>query len=190
MRLFVAIDIEEAIRERLAEYVARLKQRGAGARFVSALSYHVTLKFLGETQKKEEIVAALREVKVEPFDIAIRGVGFFPHERSPRVFWAGIEAGPQLRELADWTASAVEPLGFGKESAFKPHLTLAREGSGNPHRKARGADASLVRVHEIIASEPEAEFGTMTAREFFLFESRLKPSGAEYTKLERFELRR
>ncbi len=189
MRLFVAIDIDEAIRQRIADYVALLKKRGAGVRFVSPASYHITLKFLGETDKLREIVEALRTVEVEQFELAVRGAGFFPNERSPRVFWAGIEAPNELRELADWTSSAVSPLGFGKESAFKPHLTLARSGSGSPHQRSKGRSApGFERVRQLITSEPQPDFGTMSAREFFLFESRLKPTGAEYIKLERFDL--
>jgi 2'-5' RNA ligase len=35
---------------------------------------------------------------------------------------------------------------------------------------------------------PAPDFGTMTAREFFLYQSQLSRSGARYTKLERFAL--
>lgn len=188
MRLFIAIDIEDAIRDRIAEYVARMKQRGVAAKFVSKASYHITLKFLGETDRKTEIVNSLREVQGAALELSLRGVGFFPHERSPRVFWAGIEAGDELRRLAREISTAMAGLGFKEEGAFKPHLTLARAGSGNPHQGTRGAGPAFARLREVIASEAAPEFGTMTAREYFLFESRLKPSGAEYFKLEKFEL--
>ncbi len=189
MRLFVAIDIDEAIRARISDYVARLKERGAGARFVSPASYHITLKFLGETNRRDEIVAALRETRVERFELSLRGTGFFPNERSPRVFWAGIEAPANLAQLAERISAAMEPMGFRREGAFKPHLTLARSGSGSPHQMAKGRSVpGFERVRELIRSEAQPEFGTMSADDFYLFESRLKPTGAEYLKLEKFEL--
>jgi RNA 2',3'-cyclic 3'-phosphodiesterase len=189
MRLFVGLDLDSAIRERLVSFVDGLKQKTPEVRFVSAETYHVTLKFLGETNKVAEIQTALREVKVQEFGISVRGTGFFPNEREPRVFWAGIEAAPELRELADWTSAAVEPLGFGTEGAFKPHLTLARSGSGSPKPKPGDKmNPKLQRLRELTASEAAPEFGTMTAREFFLYESKLSPQGAKYSKVERYEL--
>jgi len=189
MRLFVAVDIDAAIRERLVQFVRRLKQQVPEVRFVSAESYHVTLKFLGETPKLDAIREALRTIKAPPFELAVRGTGFFPNERQPRVLWAGIEAAPELRELAERTSAALAPLGFPAEAAFNPHLTLARSGSGSPQPKAgERTNPQLQRVRELIASEAPQEFGTMTAREFFLYESKLTPQGAQYSRLDGFEL--
>jgi len=189
MRLFVAIDIDEVIRERLTQFVRRLKQQAPDVRFVGPETYHVTLKFIGDTTKVDAIREVLQRVKVPQFEMSVRGTGFFPNERQPRVFWAGIEAGPQLRELADWTASELAPLGFGVEGAFKPHLSLARSGSGSPRPKAGDrANPKFQRIRELMASEPARDFGTMTAREFFLFESKLTSHGAVYSKVERYEL--
>ena len=189
MRLFVGIDIDEAIRESLVRYVARLQCRVPEVRFVSARNYHVTLKFLGETTKVDEVREALRKVKISQFEIALRGTGFFPTERAPRIFWAGIHAGDELRELATAVSWMLADLGFEAEASFKPHLTLARSGSGRPKPKPGDkVEPLLKRVHEVITAEPEAEFGTMTAREFCLFESKLLPTGAQYSKVERYEL--
>ena len=189
MRLFVGIDIDEAIRENLIGYVARLKQHAPDVRFVSAASYHVTLKFLGETPKVEEVRQALRKVELPQFDIAVRGTGFFPNDRMPTIFWAGIEAGDELRELATGVSWMLADLGFEAETSFKPHLTLARSGSGRPKPKSGDkANPKFQRLRELTASEPEVQFGTMTAREFYLFESKLLPHGAQYSKVERFGL--
>jgi 2'-5' RNA ligase len=35
----------------------------------------------------------------------------------------------------------------------------------------------------------ELDFGTMTAREFILYQSQLSPAGSKYTKLQRFALK-
>jgi 2'-5' RNA ligase len=79
-----------------------------------------------------------------------------------------------------------------EEHSFNPHLTLARGpgGSGSPGwRKGDGANSKFRRLQEKLAALPPPEFGTMTAREFFLYRSQLSPGGSRYTKLARFGLR-
>ena len=188
MRLFVAIDIDEAIQQRLDDYVRTLLPRFPGVRFVRSSNYHVTLKFLGEAPKAEPVRERLRQVRLPSFEFSVRGVGFFPDARSPRIFWAGIEA-PALFTLARGVGQSLEALGFAQENDFHPHLTLARSGSGRP-RPVRGERSiqPFAQLARHVASSPAPEFGTMTAREFFLYESRLSSSGALYCKLEGFEL--
>ena len=189
MRLFVGIDIDREIRENIERFVSQLKQKAPNAKFVSPQSYHVTLKFLGETAKVAEIRAALKQIEIPHFKIRFCGTGFFPDERHPRVFWAGIEAEPALRELATAISWVLADLGFEEEASFKPHLTLARAGSGSPTPKAgEVANPKLKPLRELTASGAEVEFGTMTAREFFLYESKLTPRGAQYSKVDRYEL--
>jgi len=189
MRLFVGIDIDRTIRENIERFVSELKRKAPHVKFVSPQSYHITLKFLGETAKVAEIRTALKRVEIRPFDITFRGTGFFPDERHPRVFWAGIEAEPELRELATAVSWVLADLGFEEEASFKPHLTLARAGSGSPKPKeGELANPKLKPLRELTASGPEVEFGTMTAREFYLYESKLMPRGAQYSKVDRYEL--
>jgi RNA 2',3'-cyclic 3'-phosphodiesterase len=188
MRLFVALDIGETIQQQLDDYVRTLLPRCPGVRFVRSSNYHVTLKFLGEVPQPDVVRERLRTVHAASFPVSVRGVGFFPDARAPRVFWAGIEA-PALPALAGSIGQSLEALGFAQESSFYPHLTLARNGSGRPRpvRGERPAEA-FAQLARIVASSPAPEFGTMTAREFFLYESRLSPGGALYGKLEGFEL--
>ncbi len=192
MRLFVALDIDEAIQQRLDDYVRTLQPRLPGVRFVRSNNYHVTLKFLGEVHNVEAVRACLRQLRPASLQINVGGVGFFPDARAPRVFWAGVHSSTNasaLPALARAVDQSLEALGFAQERDYHPHLTLARNGSAKPRRKRRepppGAFAQLT---HIVASSPAPEFGTMTAREFFLYESRLSPSGPSYHKLEAFTL--
>jgi RNA 2',3'-cyclic 3'-phosphodiesterase len=188
MRLFVALDIDEAIQQKLDDYVRTLQPRLPGVRFVRSNTYHVTLKFLGEVNNTDAVRQYLRNVRAAGFEIAFSGVGFFPNARAPRVFWAGITA-PALPRLARDVDQSLEALGFPHEPEFHPHLTLARNGSGRrrPLRGERPPEA-FAQLPGIVASSPAPEFGTMTAREFFLYESRLSSSGPSYYKLEGFKL--
>jgi len=190
MRLFVALDIEAEIRQRIAEFRNQMKAFAPEVRWVGPETFHVTLQFLGETKKLEEIQSALGQVKTSPVALAFRNTGFFPNPKSPRVFWVGIESDQRLQNLATSIARELKPLGFERDAGpYRPHLTLARSGSGRP-RPVPGEHAAfgLQHVRVKLESLPPLEFGTMTAREFYLYESKLSPAGAKYTKLARYLL--
>lgn len=189
MRLFFALDLAPAIRHALSGYVDTLR-RVPGVRFMPAESYHVTLKFLGETQKLDAIQQAGAAVRSPGFDISLRDAGFFPNARAPRVFWAGIDADERLANLAAALDEAMTRCGFAREERpFRPHLTLARSGSGSPTPRAEEQPVAGFRaLAYLVEKNPPPEFGTMTASEFFLYESKLSPRGAQYTKLARFPL--
>src|ERR1700676_5047042 len=127
MRLFVALDIPDAVREAIGALVAKLWRTFPHGRWVRMEGVHVTLKFVGEVppDKIDRINAALTTVRLRnPIEMTFRGAGFFPDERRPRVFWAGIVAGAELGALASFVDQALEPLGIAREKrAFSPHLT-------------------------------------------------------------------
>lgn len=191
MRLFVGIDIDEAIRQRIAAFVESLRDSAPKARWVRPETFHVTLKFLGETVKDQEIISALQKVDLPAPQIRFCGTGFFPAPRSARVFWIGIEADDRLPALASAVDEAVASFGFAREKQrFKPHLTLARGGSrasGSPHQKG-GGGTIFTAVQKRLEAMPQPDFGTMQAHEFCLYESKLSPAGARYIKVARFPL--
>ncbi len=190
MRLFVALDIDADIRARIAAFRDRMRHLAPDVRWVGPETFHVTLQFLGETKKVAEIQKALRLAKGSPITLAFRSAGFFPNPKSPRVFWVGIESDQDLQELVKSIAQALRSLGFERDKGpFKPHLTLARAGSGRPHplpgeRSALGLQQVRARVETLTP----LEFGTMTAHEFYLYESKLSPAGPQYAKLSLYPL--
>lgn len=194
MRLFIALDIDDAIRERIARFVEGVEGFAPDARWVKPESMHVTLKFIGEQpeQQIEQIQAALQKVNAEATEIRFHGYGFFPTARAARVFWIGMEAGPQLAAIAAKIDHTTASLGIPREDrSFSPHLTLARAGggSGSPRwRKGDRPNQVFHRVQEKLASLPAPEFGMMMPREFFLYHSQLSPKGSKYTKLMSFPL--
>jgi 2'-5' RNA ligase len=194
MRLFIALDIDDAIRERITSFVDEVRNFSPDARWVKPESLHVTLKFIGEQPDDavEKIKQALKDVSAATTEIKFRGYGFFPTPKSARVFWIGIESGPQLVQLAAVIDERMANLRTKKEDrAFSPHLTLARAagGSGSPRwRKEDGPSRSFPYLQEKLSALPVPEFGTMTPREFFLYQSQLSPKGSKYTKLAKFPL--
>jgi 2'-5' RNA ligase len=195
MRLFVALDIDDNIRSRIVRFLDGVRGFAPDARWARPESLHVTLKFIGERSEDdaERIKRALEAIAAETFEMNIRSYGFFPSARSPRVFWVGIERGSKLISLAAAVDERLMTLDIPKEEhAFNAHLTLARGGggSGSP-RKQKGdhPNLSFQGLQEKLAALPTPEFGTITAREFFLYRSQLAPGGSRYTKLAGFSLR-
>jgi len=195
LRIFIALDIDDAIRARISSFMDGVRNFAPDGGWARPESLHVTLKFIGEKppESVEEIKRALARIRTAPFELAFRGYGFFPTPRAARVFWIGIESGPPLAHLANEVETTTATLGIPKEGhAFSPHLTLARRrgGSGAPRPdKGDAPNQAFQRLQQKLAAMPAPEFGTMTAREFFLYQSQLSRSGARYTKLERFALR-
>jgi 2'-5' RNA ligase len=192
MRLFVALDIEGEIRAGIHGFMQEMAPLAPNVRWVSPDSLHITLKFIGEQPepKIEEIESALESISGSTFQIVFRGCGFFPTPRSARVFWIGVEAGPELAQLAGAVDAALSQLGIEKEKrAFSAHLTLARAkgGSGAPSRQTSDApNRHFEAVQKKLTTMPSPEFGTMTAREFFLYRSQLSRHGSRYSKIARF----
>ena len=184
MRLFVALDLPDVVRQEFRELIARLKKDCPGARWVRPEGIHVTLKFIGYTDDKnfDSICAALAPVRPDqPVEMELRGLGFFPNERRPRVLFCEVEASASLARLAGDIDGALEPLGVARETReFVPHLTLARI---EPGKISPGEVQKLVRT----AQELEGKgFGSTRETEFYLFESILKQTGAEYKRLRAF----
>lgn len=180
MRAFIAIDLPDAILGALARQLDSFRAVCPEARWVRPEGIHLTLKFLGEIsgEQAKEVTEAL--VALEPFEkfpIEVKGFGFFPEARRPRVFWAGLEAPSALEQLANRVENSMEELGFARENrAFTPHLTLARFKIPRPQ----------LALEALLGSQGERSLGHFEVSGFFLFESKPSPRGAEYRKVARF----
>ncbi len=142
MRLFVAINPPERVRERIAAGTEDL--RGLeGIRWVAPDRVHLTLKFLGEVDEESErsIAEALARVAAGhgPFEVRVTAPGAFPNIRRPSIIWLGLDQSPGLAALQHDLEVALADLGFEREErAFRPHLTLGRV------RRGRRVDGSLL----------------------------------------------
>jgi len=190
MRLFVALDLSPQLFERVVAYQAQMKQLLPHEKWVRPETLHITLKFIGETKETDAIQRELANIHLPPFEVAIKGVGFFTPEH-PRVFYAGIDGGRELPHLAECVDLACSQHGIARnKDPYKPHLTLARSGSGKPAGTPRDRKThQMSALRDLVAPLPPPDFGTMTATEFFLYESRLSSAGAQYIKLARYQLK-
>jgi len=185
MRLFVAVKIPEEIREKAAAVAGELPAEAVSR--VSAGNMHYTLQFLGDVDapdanaKIKEIKDALDAVEFQPFDVAVKGIGFFPNENFARVVWLGTEEENEkpLKELADKIKDALGPLGFKPDYPFSAHLTIARV------KQKIGAE----KLREMMKRYKDTEFGRFNVSSFYLVKSALSPKGAVYEYLKEFRAR-
>lgn len=180
MRLFVALDIPESVRAALSACAAELSKVCPSAKWVRLQGAHLTLKFIGEVspEQSESIRLALAEIRgMRPVEMNFAGLGFFPNAKRPRVLWAGIDAGPELAQLAAALEERAAQFGVERETReFRPHVTLARFEESGPR-------AALEHLRDSVTKLGVPDFGRTVAREFYLYQSVLKRSGAEYTRL-------
>ena len=180
MRLFIALEIPPEIRDVLAVFLEEWRGIAPRVKWVRAENLHVTLKFLGETEgsKLDEIESELSTIRSShPVTLEFSGLGFFPNERRPRVFWAGMQSSPNLRPIAVGIDRGLHKLGFPLDDRpFTPHLTLARF----------SAPSLPVDLAVAVKQHASRSFGSLTAHEFHLIESKLKSTGAEYTTVQSF----
>lgn len=183
LRLFVAVDIPEDVKSRVAASLEPFRERVSGARWTSSEGWHVTLKFLGSTWPRlvEPVRHAVKSAAggQGSFETALTEIGAFPTAKRARVLWAGL-ANPQGRfgalvaTLDDLLREHFVP----EKRAFTPHLTVARL---NPPANLLDAAPDLFEVS--LSSRPFA------VDRLVLYRSHLSPRGARYEPLERFPLR-
>ena len=179
MRLFAALDLDEAIRERFAALARELADL-TGVRWTSPESLHVTLRFFGEwpDERLPELIEALAGLEPPaPVELRFTRLTFLPNERSPKVFVAVAETPRPLAEFQARMEAAARALGSEPERrAFLTHVTIGRVRDPRQGRK-------LVEL----AHSQDADLGAYASRRWGLYRSETKPSGAVYTKLAGWE---
>jgi RNA 2',3'-cyclic 3'-phosphodiesterase len=182
-RLFLAIPLPEDLRQAIADLSHRLQ---TGARFtalratwVPTHNYHMTLHFLGsvDDERATRLEAGLRSLEgnLPSFPLAFRGLGYFPHERAPRVLWLGVpKPPPQLDSVVGATETAIRHAGIAvQHQNFHAHITLARF-------KALKGTAAFVNIARNYA---DAAPGRFEVDRLVLMQSVLSKGAPEYREV-------
>lgn len=189
MRLFVAVELLDAVRASVADLQTRLQAAGgevAQVRWVEPANFHLTVKFLGDLPNAllPNVEAACAEVAAgsPPFDFAVRGAGAFPKQGPLKTLWAGVDrSGAEAwKTLVRRAEPFFVPFGVAREGGLAPHVTLGRVKSATPDQ-----DKAL---RAALAAEAQTHCGAQTAARLTLIQSTLDPRGAVYTILRDFEL--
>jgi RNA 2',3'-cyclic 3'-phosphodiesterase len=177
IRSFIAVDLEEPVREAVRGLQGELARIESDVRWVRPEGLHVTLKFLGSVEPARlervhgAVVAAVGSAPA--LHVGARGLGAFPTWRRPRVLWVGLH-GDGMAELAAHIDTALAPLGFEREQrAFTPHLTLGRVNS------LRG----WPRLEEACKAHLDDDFGESEIDAVTIYRSTLQRGGAVYNPL-------
>ena len=182
-RVFVAVDVGDAVRREAARVVSALQMKLEAAKtppkisWVKPAALHVTIRFLGEVEpaEVERITPLLAPpIAMAPFDVHWRGIGTFPNNRHPRALWLGVINGAaQLAAIEAevskrLTGAAVEL----DERALLPHLTLGRV-------KMAGAGIDWPKVLQ----SAEVKNAASRIDRVTLYQSKLSQYGPHYTEL-------
>jgi 2'-5' RNA ligase len=187
IRAFLAIEPPEDILQAVARMQEKLKREISGRiSWTKPQGQHLTLKFFGDisTEDVKNICTAVqnRIASGSALNLKIEKLGVFPDARQPRVLWCGITGDEEKllaiqKQLDDDFAS----IGFpGEDRPFRAHLTLARI------KDAHG----LAGISEALTKHSGFVAGEFVGKELILFQSRLTPQGAIYTRLAEFVLGR
>ena len=176
VRAFIALELPDALRERIAALASSLKPNLPDVRWLAPETYHLTLRFLGPSSP--EALAALEAplraaaAACPPMTLRVGDLGVFPAPRAARVLWLGLSLPPPLLELQAACERAAVAAGYPPEGRpFRAHLTLGR--FSEPRRFVPPA---------------QPELGEAPVDRLILFRSDLKPQGAEHTPLLSFSL--
>jgi RNA 2',3'-cyclic 3'-phosphodiesterase len=179
LRLFLAVDVPDEVRDALASSVAPLRSAIPGARWAPPENWHVTLKFLGSVYPRlsgwvrEQAAAAAAES--EPFLSAMAGLGAFPSPRRARVLWAGLDDPEgRLTALAGSLDHLLEREFPPEQRPFSAHLTVARM------REQVALEPSVLQT--LVPSEP------FEIHELVLYRSHLGRPHARYEPIQRIRL--
>lgn len=174
MRLFIANPLPKAVKKRLAD----LSQPIEGVRWQKGRQYHLTLKFLGETDesKTEELKQKLGEIDFKTFSITLDHLGYFPRHRRPKVLWVGIKESEKVVKLYEKIEEKCVSIGFKADNrTFRPHITLART------KSARKRD-----VMSFINEHKQFRIPKIAVNNFVLYQSKLHSDGAKHIRLKTF----
>lgn len=179
VRLFIAVNLPAAEKERLWGALAPLREHDIAVRWIPRDAIHLTLKFLGEVAETrvDRVAARLAGIAARhaPFELRLAGIGGFPSLDRAKVWWLGIEPDVRLMNLQAEVEEALVDEGFAREDRpFTAHVTIGRAG-----RNGRTADARIARA-AAAGIEYEAAWAVNSAD---LMRSHLGRDGARYEVL-------
>lgn len=123
MRLFLAIMLDDALKDELCMIQKRLQIQGVKGRFTPRENMHLTLAFIGEYNDPEFVSDVLSKVSLEPVRLVIDGFGSFGD-----TYWIGVKEDVGLANNVRRIRKALSDssIPFDRKK-FSPHMTIARK---------------------------------------------------------------
>ena len=122
MRLFIAIQLSDGIRNSLSAVQTHLRDHGVRGNYTKTENLHLTLAFIGEYSDPDNVLEAIRSVPFTPFPMRIEGFGSFGD-----LYWCGIGENDDLLTYVKRLRRALAESGIPFDrKKFSPHVTLIR----------------------------------------------------------------
>lgn len=185
-RIFIAVDISEEARRKVANYIESLRKEFPRLRvgWDKPGKLHLTLKFFGDADENqiEKLFSITEKIagEISNFELKISNTGVFPNAKKARVLWIDVfnETG-NLAKINRELETECEKIGFVREKRnYKPHLTIAR-------LRELQFSSDLVKKHLEYNFEPVL----FEVSEIVIYESKLQPTGSIYTKLKTYRFK-
>ena len=176
VRAFLAIPLPRQLQESIRVIQTELQASIAEARWTRPENLHLTLHFFGEIDQEtlEKLKVSVLSIKgcQRPFQVEVKGLGAFPNPYRPRVIWLGLKPRGQLEQLHRAIEPCLSQAGLTTDSRpYSPHLTIGR---------LRGDKLDLT---ELFSSMQQKTIEPLTVDRLILYESRLRPEGAQHVPL-------
>ena len=181
-RLFIALHIPEEVVEKIIYMRDEIYPNDSIVRWEAKSKLHITLKFLGDTQKEliEPLIIQLESIfkNISVFELTFEKFGIFKRKGLPKVIWAGLTNNQYITNIVSKINDELQSLGFEKEErSFNPHLTLLRvRGRENFENISKFSDLNFEKIK-------------FTGNKISLFESKLLKSGSVYKSIKSFDLK-
>ena len=119
MRLFLAINFPEDVKNALSSGMTALARRGVRANWSRRENLHLTLEFLGEVRDAAPVVEAMERVKAHKFSICFTDTGRFRRDGGD-IFWLGVARTEPLMLLQAQLHEALRREGLRLEALPAP----------------------------------------------------------------------
>ncbi|MDE7107604.1 MAG: RNA 2',3'-cyclic phosphodiesterase [Clostridiales bacterium] len=171
MRVFIALNIPDKMRDNLERSASQFKDLATGGSFTKKDNYHVTLHFLGNVEQSNLIYVQSAMDKVKNLPAPRLAISQFAVLRASDIVCARFNKNANLTALHDALADNLEKMGFTVERrAYRPHVTMIR-------KYAFSLPFSEVTKNVTVYNKP------FDAPEVVLYESVFKDNGVTYNPL-------
>lgn len=126
MRLFLAVKFDGRMQEALTDVFRELKARSVKGNYTPIDNLHMTLVFIGETDRVQEIKGILASIPVPTMQITLSRLSMFGN-----MLVARMKGNEGLKEYVANVRTALDGVGIAFDhKRFNPHVTLVRKAAG------------------------------------------------------------